>query len=239
MTSTDGRSVRGADGKDGTSVTVQNGNVVVSGGSGGSEPLEVKTEDLGGSIAKVVVSAEAGRITLVGTDSDTVSVTRRIYRQAAEPQESVSRDGDVLRIAATCPSGGSGGCRIDYEFQVPRSTSVELATASGALDVTGARGAVTAKSISGAIGFHDHGSATTMATSTTGNVTVEAVTRPDLLQVNSTSGNIAISVPGGSPYRLETSTITGRKNLTVASDNGAASVIRTKTVTGNVQVAAS
>lgn len=250
--SSNGGSVRGQDQNGGTAYS--SGGSVSANGGGNEAPGEVRTEQITGPVTKIRVSAEAGRITMVGTDAAEISVTRSIYRTAGEPTETVNRDGNELRIETRCPHGGSNGCRIDYEFQIPRATPVELSTASGNVDMTGligaqtaisatgnvdvagARGPVTAKSVSGKIQFRDHGAPTTVVSSTTGSVQLQAVTRPDLIQVDSTSGNIAVTVPGGS-YRVETSTMTGKKNVQVPSDAGATSVLRMKTITGNVQVA--
>lgn len=251
--SSNGGTVRGQDQNGGTAYS-SGGSVSANGGSGNDAPGEVKTEQITGPVTKIRVSGEAGRITVVGTDATEVSVTRHIYRTAGEPSETVNRDGNELRIETRCPQGGSNGCRIDYEFQIPRATPVELSTASGNVDMTGlvgaqtaisasgnvqvagARGPVTAKSVSGKIQFRDHGAPTTIVSSTTGSVQLQAVTRPDLIQVDSTSGSIVVTVPGGS-YRVETSTLTGKKNVSVPSDAGASSVIKMKTITGNVQVA--
>jgi hypothetical protein len=252
--SSNGGTVRGGDAYSSNGGTVRGQDAYSSGGSSSGAADEVKTEQITGAVTKIRVSAEAGRITMVGTDAAEISVTRHIYRAAGEPTETVNRDGNELRIETRCPHGGSDGCRIDYEFQIPRATPVELSTASGNVGITGligaqtaisatgnvevsgARGPVTAKSVSGQILFRDHGAPTTVVSSTTGSVQLQAVTRPDLIQVDSTSGNIAVTVPGGS-YRVETSTMTGRKNVSVPSDAGASSVIKMKSVTGNVQVA--
>lgn len=252
--SSNGGTVKGQD-QNGGSAYASGGNASASANGGGSDaPGEVRTEQITGQVTKIRVSAEAGRITVVGTDAAEISVTRHIYRTAGEPTETVNRDGNELRIETRCPHGGSNGCRIDYEFQIPRATPVELSTASGNVDMTGlagaqtaisatgnveiagARGPVTAKSVSGKIQFRDHGAPSTIVASTTGSVLLQAVTRPDLIQVDSTSGNISVTVPGGS-YRVETSTMTGKKNVSVPSDAGSSSVLKMKTITGNVQVA--
>lgn len=256
-----GGAVRGADGRSGRSVTVTttgSGTVVGAPGQPGAQDAdaapETRTEVIAGSIGKIVMSTEAGTIKVIGSDDAEVSVTRRIYRTPTEPRETVTRDGDVLRIESGCPvQTGPLPCRIDYELQVPRSVAVELTTASGNVDigalagaqtaisasgdvdVTGARGPVVARSVSGRLRFADHAAPTTMIASTSGDVQVQAVSRPELIEVNSTSGSIAITVPDGS-YHLEANTMTGRKEVTVPTDPGSDSLIRTRTITGNVRV---
>jgi hypothetical protein len=201
-------------------------------------PTEVKTEQVSGPVARLELSTESGRIIVHGSDDPGVTVVRSIFRVPVAPEETVRHDGDLLHIESRCPQDNTptAPCRIDYEVTVPRATLVTINAASGDLSTTGLTGPLAAKTASGDVQLDQHRSADTVAESTSGDVQVHLLDRPQSLAATSVSGDVEVRVPDAGPYRVEAGTVSGDTDVDVRSDPGARSTLRLRTTSGDVSV---
>jgi Putative adhesin len=201
-------------------------------------PTEVTTEQVTGPVARLEVMTAAGRVTVRGSDAAGVSVTRSIYRVPVAPQETVRHDGDLLHIESQCPQDNTptAPCRIDYDITAPRATLVTLVAASGDLTTTGLTGPVAVKSVSGDVELAQHRSPSTVAESTSGDVEVHLLDRPDTLSATSVSGDVQVRVPDAGPYKVNASTVSGDTELGVRSDPSARAQLNLRTTSGDLTV---
>jgi Toastrack DUF4097 len=225
-------------------------------GSGTRTPTETTTQTFEGGVAALTVSDDAGSVSVTGGPGDKVVVVKKIFVGTARPQEQVVRAGSDLRITApACQTDDwRKPCRIDYEIQAPSGSAVTLNTASGDLALKGLRGALTAVAASGSVHVSDAAGAVTARSvsgsvaadgtsgplrveSTSGQVTVNAAAVAQSLVAMSVSGNATVTLPAGR-YRVEADTATGQRDVAVAGDPAADTLVQVTTVTGNVRVAA-
>jgi Putative adhesin len=201
-------------------------------------PTEVKTEQVTGPVARLEVSTAAGGIIVHGSDDPGVTVVRRIYSVPVAPVETVRHDGDLLHIESQCPQDNTptAPCRIDYEITLPRETQVTLVAASGDLNTSGLVGPLAARTASGSVELDQHRSADTIAESTSGDVQVHLLDRPQSLAATSVSGDVQVRVPDAGPYRVDADTVSGDAEVGVRSDPAARSVLRLRTTSGDVSV---
>jgi DUF4097 and DUF4098 domain-containing protein YvlB len=197
----------------------------------------VTTEQVTGPVAVLEVGSDSGRVTVLGSDSPTVTVTRSIFREPDAPVETVRHEGDVLHIESECEvDSPRGPCRIDYDLTVPRGTAVVISGASGDLSTAGLTGPLTARSASGSILVAEHQGATTVAQTASGDVEVRLGSRPESVEATSASGNVQVALPDAGPYRVQAATASGDTDIDVRTDPGARSTITARTTSGDVTV---
>jgi hypothetical protein len=202
-------------------------------------PTEVATEQVAGPVARLEVMTTAGRVTVRGSDAPGVSVTRSTFREPVAPEETVRRDGDLLQIRSGCPQDGTAApCRIDYDITVPRATLVTLLAASGDLTTTGLAGPLAARSVSGTVRLDRHRSSSTVVESTSGDIAVDLLDRPETLSVTTVSGDLRVRVPDEGPYELDATTVSGDVEVGVRSDPAARSRLNLQTTSGDLVVSA-
>lgn len=201
-------------------------------------PTEVKTEQVSGPVARLEVSTAAGRITVHGSDEPGTTVVRSIFSVPVAPEEVVRHDGDVLHIESQCPQDNTptAPCRIDYDITVPRATLATLVAVSGDVTTTGLTAPLAAKSVSGTVQLDQHRSPRTIAVSTSGDVEVNLLDRPESLSATTVSGDVQVRVPDAGPYRVDADTVSGDTEIGVRSDPGARSVLELRTTSGDVTV---
>jgi len=199
-------------------------------------PSETSTQSFDGPVRTVTVSDDAGNVTVTGAGGDRVVVVRKVFTNPARPTDQVTRSGGDLKITAPYCKADDGPrpCRIDYEIQVPRGIPVTLTTASGNLSTAGLTGQQSAVAASGNV--HVSGaSGPVTARSSSGNVEVTATAAPPSLVAASVSGNSSVVVPPGR-YRVETATTSGDRDVSLASDPAASSLVQVTTVSGNLRL---
>ena len=210
----------------------------VSGGqvTGNGAPTEVTTETITGPVARLEVASDAGTIRVVGADGAEVTVTRSIYRDPVAPTETVRHDGDLLHIESQCPVPvQTTPCRIDYEVQVPRGTTVTIAGAAGDLSTSGLTGPQAAKSVSGDVDLAGAGGDTLIASSTSGDIQLGLDVVPRRVEAESVSGGVTVTVPDGS-YRVDADTVSGDVDIDVPTDPSADASLQLESTSGDIEV---
>ncbi|OKK20622.1 hypothetical protein AMK16_09180 [Streptomyces sp. CB00455] len=198
-----------------------------------------------------VTGARAGSIEINPGSGPGVTVHRTVhYREDAAPTPGQKVTGGVLTFSNGC----SDTCYIDYRLEVPASATVRLESGSGRISVTGVAaaevtagsgavkadriaGPLTVRTSSGAITASGLGGPSADVHSDAGDARLDFAKVPASVLVDTTSGNVTLKVPQA-PYRLEVSTSSGARDVSLPSDPAAASRLTVKTTSGDVRVSA-
>lgn len=207
-------------------------------------------------VDRVEIDVSSGRVEIVGSPSGETRLDFSV-------QSGWSRDGGidhsvaggVLRVTGGCDSGPFGvWCESDVTITVPSSASVSadasagtlvvsglsgetsLNSAGGSIEVSDQRGPLTAHSDAGSVRVSGLDADLVKATSSAGEVEIEAVSPPWSLDAESSAGSVRVTLPGDVPYDVETDAAVGRELVTVDSAPGARHEIRAFSSAGSVEV---
>ena len=136
------------------------------------------------------------------------------------PDQSRELDGDVLRIASSCPDTVIGRCRATYRISVSDNVQVNVRTSSGRVRITELSGSARIQTGSGAIAVDGFCGFQLSATSASGDVRGAAGCSPDRMELRSSSGDVHAIVPAAR-YRVDANSARGSadvRNLDVTDD---------------------
>ena len=104
-----------------------------------------------GAKGRVDIYNTAGSVKVEGWDTNKVRVTGRLGQEVDEFK--FERNGDTVTVEVKAKKGRSGGHNFssDIVVQVPRDSSIEVATVSADIDVKGVRGEQELQAVSGDI----------------------------------------------------------------------------------------
>ncbi|MEU3064818.1 DUF4097 family beta strand repeat-containing protein [Streptomyces subrutilus] len=215
-----------------------------------------KTASADTTVTEAVTAVElagvrAGSIEVTAGAGPGVTVRRTVhYRASTVPATGQQVTGGVLTFSTDC----SGGCSVDYRLEVPATATVRLRSGSGDIRVSGVAGAeltsdsgdVRAERIAGPLKVRTSsgtitGTALTGPSadvrSASGDTGLDFARTPDAVRTESTSGEVTLKVPRA-PYRVAVSTTSGSREVTVPTDDAAASRLSVTTTSGDVRVSA-
>lgn len=144
-----------------------------------------------------------------------------------------------LASAAVSASGISGGVRIAAASGSVRLTDingdVDISSASGSIRLTDVNGDLDLNTASGSIDGSGLVAADVAAHSASGTVDLAFDAEVTDLVIETASGSVAVSVPGG-PYRVETGTSSGDVDVSIATDPGEDQTIEINTASGDITI---
>ncbi len=180
-----------------------------------------------GPISSVSVETGAGGVAVDGGQAD--ALTARITKGYAffAPEVTTSAVGGAVVLGTDCPAlGVITGCSVDFDVVSPPAADVRAISTAGSVMVTGISGAVVAQSTAGGVAVLRSGSRDIQASSTAGDVRVEAATAPDRVRASTTAGSVVVEVPQGA-YRVQASAGAGSVTLEGITDTPSATRIIT------------
>lgn len=198
---------------------------------------------------RVEIYNTAGSVEVEGWDTNKVRITGTLGREVDEFK--FERDGDTVIVEVKAKKGRSGGPNYssDIVLQVPRDSSLEIATVSADIDVEGVRGEqelqtvsgdietqafdheIEAESVSGDIDIVGDGKAAEFdLVSVSGDIVVEDLAGS--LDIEVVSGDIVIA--GGSFDRVDAETVNGDIDFKAVLRRGGK--IDIETVNGSVDL---
>jgi hypothetical protein len=216
-----------------------------------TERFTVPAVDLDG----LLVANDSGSVTIVGSDTDEISVDAEVSDGLRETGFRHEVVGSTLEIHGTCPLIGSMWCRVTLRIEVPLSLSldinvdndrVDIGNVDGDVRVDADNGAVELSDVSGRVDVHsDNGrvSGTDLSGSVAGvesdngRVDLEFTSPPDSVTVESDNGGVDIAVPdveGG--YSVATESDNGSIDVTVNDNPDSPRTIRVSSDNGSVTV---
>jgi hypothetical protein len=183
---------------------------------------------------RIRIDAGSGDVTVTASDDGTVSVQRRLTYSMGRPELTETQDGATLAFGARC-SGPSliNRCYVSYSLRVPATVAVDVTTTSGDVVVRDARAGLTVTTDSGDVtAAAVVGDAQIKGGS--GDVRLDFAAAPKAVSASTTSGDLRIGVPNGTPYELK---VVGEDSqLGVSSTAGAPNVITARSSNGVIAV---
>lgn len=179
---------------------------------------EVKEQTLAATGTINVDGMENGGISVKGWERNEILVRYRIQTQAATQAEA---DNLASQIRVTTAGGeiraeGPEQARnsnwdVGYEIFVPRQSNLSLRTHNGGIAISGVRGTISFNAVNGGVALHRLGGNVTGET-VNGGLAVELAGSNwdgEGLNVKTTNGGLAVSVPDNYSAHLETGTVNG------------------------------
>jgi hypothetical protein len=207
-------------------------------------------------ITRLFVDNESGSVTIVGADTDEITVE-------AEISEGLRRTGfdhqvveSTLELRGSCPVIGSMWCRVTYHVEVPRHLDVDvdvdndrvnvrqvdgavvIDTNNGGVDLTEIAGSVVVEGDNGGIVGTGLSSPRADIDTNNGRIELAFTDAPDRVNASGDNGSIEILVPavaGG--YHVTVDTDNGDDDLSgVANNPQSPRTITAETNNGNVRI---
>lgn len=190
-------------------------------------------------ITEVSVGTGAGSVAVDAGPDDVL--TARITKGYAffAPEVTTSATAGKVVLDTDCPTlGVLTGCSVDFDVVTPPSAAVRATSTAGSVMVTGTAGAVVAQSTAGGVAVLRSRADDIRASSTAGDVRVEADRAPQRIEASTTAGGVTIVVPRGD-YRIDAGAGAGAVNLEGIADTPSSSrVIIASASAGDVTIRA-
>lgn len=205
-------------------------------------------------VTRLEVGTHDGRVEVVGTDRDDISMVVRVTHGLWRTRLSIVERGGVLHASARCPLL-SNHCNADFRIEVPEDLDVVVDSGNGdviARDLAGrsvlesSNGTVRASGLTGVTRLSsDNGNvaATALsvegveATSDNGDVSVELSSAPLRVTAESSNGDVDVRLPDGpETYVLDMSTDNGERRGSIRTDPDSDRLIRITSDNGDVTV---
>ena len=207
-------------------------------------------------ITTLDVAIDSGSLTVVGRDTDRITVTARISDGLRSTSEREEVDGDRLVLRGGCPAFLSNFCNVDYTVEVPERLAVKARLDNDGARATGVHGDLDLRSDNGRIEVRGSGEGTVVLRSSNGNVVatdlraaeVDAhsdngrvelsfVEPPTTVEATSSNGEVTVEVPDdGAAYVVDTGSANGSSATAVRTDPESTRRIRVASDNGDVLV---
>ncbi len=208
-------------------------------------------------LTTLAVDASTGSITITAADTATVEVRARISDGLRKTSESRRVVGDTLQLHSACPNFGSDWCHVDWDVRMPTQMAVVIDNDDGHVAVSGTRASVTIRNDNGTVELADVGgpvnvstdnggitaerleSATVIASSDNGRVSLAFARAPLSVAVTTVNGGAEVVVPAdGTAYVVDAQTDNGSKHVDVPEDSTSPRSITVRTDNGSIDVGA-
>jgi len=190
-------------------------------------------------ITEVVVSTGAGSVAVDAGPDDALSA--RITKGYAffAPDITTATTGGRVTLGTDCPALGLlTGCSVDFDVVTPPAAAVRATSTAGSVMVAGISGPVLARSTAGGVAVLRSRADEVRASSTAGDVRVEADRPPARVEASTTAGGVTVVVPRGD-YRIDASAGAGSVDLQgIADTPSSGRVIIASATAGDVTIRA-
>ncbi len=205
------------------------------------------------------VATDSGSLTVVGSDTERVTVTARISDGLRSTSERQTVEGDRLVLRAGCPAFLSNFCNVDYTVELPsrmavrarldndgaRATGVhgglDIRSDNGRVEVRGggdAGGVVVLRSSNGNVVATDLRAGEVDAHSDNGRVELTFLDPPGAVEATSSNGDVTVEVPDdGTVYAVDAGSANGSSAAAVRTDPDSTRRIRVASDNGDVLIA--
>lgn len=181
-------------------------------------------------VRTVAVDSSTGSVTIVPGGS-AIGVTEHWVYRGAAPRTSHVAAGGTLTLRSTCRD-----CQVDYTVRMPVADALRVDLGTGRVRLTGLTGAVTVSDETGDVTASGLGSSEAVLTTETGNVSAGFETAPETLRAGTATGDVRLTVPGGSTYAVDAHSDTGSVHVSVPRGEGGRHVLTARSETGDVSV---
>ena len=198
----------------------------------------LSTTTLSRHLDRVVVDADAGRVSLHGVEGDRVIVRRDMQWLWRAPRVRMDLRGRTLHVMATCPqTGPANRCRADLDLGIPFDADAVVRNDNGDVEADRLAGHLTLTTKNGDVTGRDMNPVSVRADTTAGIVDLDFTTEPVSVIATSKAGDVHVTVPRGAEYRVDTQAKSGNDRVSgVVRNDRASRFIRASTDSGNVDV---
>ena len=203
--------------------------------------------------SSLVLEASDADVEIRSGDVSRITVERKTERNvfSSEPIEKYE-DGKLELQDTGCGFLSFGSCDTGYVVVVPQDLAVkaentsgdltvtdlskgaDLRTSSGGIEIRAVGGEVRLNTSSGGIEGQDLGDGRYAAEVSSGDIELEFRTAPASVDAESSSGDVAIRVPGDDTYAVDAGTSSGDTESSLKQDPAAPRKIRAKTSSGDI-----
>jgi len=212
---------------------------------------QVKAASFGG-IKTVELASDSGSISISQTSGEKVLVTSKLRFAGRKPKLLQKVEGLSLRLQSKCEFP-LFACGVDYSIRVPAKTAVQVILGAGEVKLIGLdgpvavdsdagniagsalRGRVQLKTSAGNITGVRLNSPGVHATSLAGNIELNFVRAPTLVDATTSAGNVSLKVPDKG-FRVRTRAVAGKVNVGIATDPSAPGLLSARTPAGNISI---
>ena len=140
-----------------------------------------------------------------------------------------------MRVSLECPTGAMTRCSADWSVVVPPGVDVGVSTSAGDVELVGVTGDVT---VTTSVGHVRLSGAPTTADlrSSVGGVTAVLSKPPDLLRVDSSVGDVDLTLPAGEAYAVRADGGMSEVSTDVRVDDASDYVVEVRTSVGSVRI---
>ncbi|BEP13732.1 hypothetical protein acdb102_20430 [Acidothermaceae bacterium B102] len=204
----------------------------------------------------LTVKANVGSVHLEPSPDARVHVTVRGLYSLSKPRVAVSSSADGVTINGSCSTFAVIACTENIVVQVPATFAVTASSSGGDVRATGltgalrlsssagdvhddgATGSLTMTSTAGDVVGTDLGSASVIASSSAGDVSLRFVAAPTKVEAGSSAGDVTLRVPDVS-YAVTVGTSGGDQHVSIRTDPSAARTIDAHSSAGDVSISPS
>jgi hypothetical protein len=203
---------------------------------------------------RFVLDADVGDVTLTPSADAQVHVRTIVRHGLGEPELVEESTPTGVRLDVHCNNQLASSCDVEYVVEVPPAFEVQVDGTAGDVVASRLTGPVTVDRLAGDIAVFDMAGPLDLRTTTgeitaeglrsevvraeseTGDVRLELLAAPRSLDVESTSGEIDLAVPGDTGYRIDADTQAGDERVMVVTDPTSPRIIRADGVVGDVSI---
>lgn len=203
---------------------------------------------------RFVLGATTGDVTLTPSADGRVHVRTVVEHGLGEPEIVEESTPSGVRLDVDCNAMLAGSCDVRYVVEVPAAFDVQVEGVAG--DVTASRltgsvridrragditvfdmtGPLDLRSVTGEITAEGLRTDVVSAASETGEIRLELLTPPRVLDARSNTGKIDLAVPGDVDYRVDVHAPMGEERLLVPVDPRSPRLLRVDNTLGDVNL---
>ncbi|HEY2638721.1 MAG TPA: DUF4097 family beta strand repeat-containing protein [Streptosporangiaceae bacterium] len=203
-------------------------------------------------VTKLVVTDQAGDLTIIGGSSDAISVTEHISFHGTAPATTHRTAGGTLSLESNCPVAET--CTVRYNITAPRATALRVTDDAGAVTLGLLDGPVTVHVNAGRISLSSLAGPVDVTTSagsisgqhlsaasaslhvSAGGISATFTAPATAISATTDVGAITLRVPGTVQYNVTASATVGNVHVAVSRGSSAAHQITASTKTGSITI---
>jgi Putative adhesin len=205
------------------------------GSSHGPDGMTRAVSVTAGSVRTVDLEAVPGQLTIVGVAGDRVTLTGQLDWTGHAPvaTSQVVRT-HLLRLSYRCAQASP--CTANWRLAVPRRTAIDLRQPAGHVVISGLAGPlqITAESVD--VSATGLSSPRLQAAITSGHLDAAFDTPPGQVNVDLTSAQATLSLPGTAAYAVSTQVTAGYVHVGIPEAEGAAHTVTARVVSGELEL---
>jgi hypothetical protein len=183
-------------------------------GSSGERHCEVREATWAATGAAIAVDSHPnGGIAVTGWDRNEVRLRVKVVADGVTAAEAKARAAGLrIETEGTIRAATTGKAWASFRLDVPRQSTLTLASRNGGLHLRGLAGVVEARTVNGGVHLDQMGGKV-LARTTNGGVHVELHGESwdgESLEVETSNGGVHLQIPEDYNARLQTSTVNGR-----------------------------